>query len=295
MAGHPIYLTHGAIVQVTSMADPPEHLNPCALWHAIPHLAALSAPTAFPYANHLMASFEGPTAFEPYFVHQQLALRDTRGLNSRTPLCLILAPGLADVFSLGHSMPSLRAVADYAQTTLIDLYGPGTLVDLGVASGDYTVYAFRPADLPGGLSFLVHRSRGLRVGVTVDRTLETFGPEHINTQSPGLAEAVGNIGLVSVDGTSADERPSIELPTDSFTATFLVTNAQPEREPEASSSRPRGGTSLAALPAPRRTLRGVSPLTSRHAARGGPGIVCPSPSQGATRVTIPKVYGRWRQ
>ncbi|CAE7517158.1 unnamed protein product, partial [Symbiodinium pilosum] len=127
----------------------------------------------------------------------------------------------------------LPSVADFAQTTLIDLYGPGALVDLGIASGDYTVYAFRPADLPGGLSFLVHRSGGLRVGVTVDRTMETFGPEYITSQSPGLAEAVGNIGLVAVDGVSVEDRPSIELPTDSFTAAFLVTNAQPEGEPEA--------------------------------------------------------------
>ena len=221
------YLTHGAIVQVTRAAEPPAHMHLSALWHAIPDLAALSSPTAFPYSNHLIASFEGPTAFEPYFVNQQLALREGRGLNSRTPLCLLLAPGLADVFSLGHSIPSLRAVADFAQTTLIDLYGPGTLVDLGIASGEYTVYAFRPADLPGGLSFLVHRCSGLRVGVTVDRTLDTFGPEYIASQSAGLAEAVGNIGLVAVDGLSVDDRPSIELPTDSFTATFLATNAQP--------------------------------------------------------------------
>ena len=227
------YLTHGAIVQVTSVAVPPAHMHLSALWNAIPDLAALSSPAAFPYANHLMASFEGPTAFEPYFVDQQLALREGRGLNSRTPLCLLLAPGLADVFSLGHSIPSLRAVADFAQTTLIDLYGPGILVDLGIASGEYTVYAFRPADLPGGLSFLVHRSGGLRVGVTVDRTLDTFGPEYFTSQSVGLGEAVGNIGRVAVDGLSVDDRPSIELPTDSFTATFLATNAQPEGEPEA--------------------------------------------------------------
>ena len=115
------YLTHGAIAQVTNAAEPPEHLNlSCALWHAIPDLAALSAPTPFPFANHLMASFEGPTAFEPFFVDQQLSLRDSRGLNSRTPLCLISAPGLADGFSLGHSIPSLRDVADFVQTTLIN-------------------------------------------------------------------------------------------------------------------------------------------------------------------------------
>ena len=95
------YLTHGAIVQVTNGAVPPAHLHLRALWHAIPDLAALSSPTAFPYANHMMASFEGPTAFEPYFVNQQLMLREGRGLNSRAPLCLLLAPGLADVFSLG--------------------------------------------------------------------------------------------------------------------------------------------------------------------------------------------------
>ena len=253
------YLTHGAIVQVTNVAEPPAHLHLCALWHAIPDLAALSSPTAFPYANHLMASFEGPTAFEPYFVHQQLASREGRGLNSRTPLCLLLAPGLADVFSLGHSVPSLRAVADFAQTTLIDLYGPGTLVDLGIASGEYTAYAFRPADLPGGLSFLVHRNGGLRVGVTVDRTLDTFGPEYITSQSPGLAEAVGNIGLVAVDGLSADDRPSIELPTDSFTATFLATNAQPEGEPEAEASSSSGSRPRAGIPSVRHIPRGGIP------------------------------------
>ena len=71
----------------------------------------------------------------------------------------------------------------------------------------------------------MRRTGGLRVGLTVDRTMETFGPEYITSQSPGLAEAVGNIGLVAVDGVSVEDRPSIELPTDSFTATFLVTNA----------------------------------------------------------------------
>ena len=205
-----------------------------------------------------------------------------------------MAPGLADVFSLGHSIPSLRAVADFAQTTLIDLYGPGSLVDLGVASGDYTVYAFRPADLPGGLSFLIHRSRGLCVGVTVDRTLDTFGPEYISSQSLELAESVGNIGQVSVDGTSADDRPSIELPTDSFTATFLVTNAQPEGEPEAeasssSSSRLRDGTSLIAIPAPRRIPRGSSPASVR-ADRDGSGVACPSSEHKPARVNLPKSY-----
>ena len=227
-----------------------------------------------------MASFEGPTAFEPFFVDQQLSLRDSRGLNSRTPLCLILAPGR-------HSIP------DFAQTTLIDLYGPGTLVDLGIASGDYTVYAFRPADLPGGLSFLIHRSRGLRVGVTVDRTLDTFGPEYVSSQSLELAEAVGNIGQVSVAGASVDDRPSIELPTDSFSATFLVTNAQPEGEPEAeasssSSSRLRDGTSLVAIPAPRRTPRGASPASVR-VDRSGFGVVCPSSAHPA-RVGLPKSF-----
>ena len=88
------YLTHGAIVQVTNVAEPPAHLHLCALWHATPDLAALSSPTDFPHANHLMASFEGPTAFEPFFVHQQLEMHEARGLNSRTPLCLLLAPGL---------------------------------------------------------------------------------------------------------------------------------------------------------------------------------------------------------
>ena len=52
------YLTHGAIVQVTNVAEPPAHLHLCALWHAIPDLAALSSPSAFPYAKNLMASFE---------------------------------------------------------------------------------------------------------------------------------------------------------------------------------------------------------------------------------------------
>ena len=56
------------------------------------------------------------------------------------------------------------------------------------------MYAFRPADLPGGLSFLAHRNGGLRVGLH-DRTLDTFGPEYITSQSLGLAEVVGNIGL----------------------------------------------------------------------------------------------------
>ena len=289
------YLTHGAIVQVTRAAEPPAHMHLSALWHAIPDLAALSSPTAFPYSNHLMASFEGPTAFEPYFVNQQLALREGRGLNSRTPLCLLLAPGLADVFSLGHSVPSLRAVADFAQTTLIDLYGPGILVDLGIASGEYTVYAFRPADLPGGLSFLVHRSSGLRVGVTVDRTLDTFGPEYIASQSAGLAAAVGNIGLVAVDGLSVDDRPSIELPTDSFTATFLVTNAQPEGEPEAeaassSSSRLRTGTSMVAIPSARRTPRGASPNARLTAADAQGVIVCPSPNREPFRAGAPKSF-----
>ena len=289
------YLTHGAIVLVTNVAEPPAHLKLCALWHAIPDLAALSSPTAFPYANHLMASFEGPTAFEPFFVRQQLEMREARGLNSRTPLCLLLAPGLADVFSLGHSIPSLRAVADFAQTTLIDLYGPGALVDLGIASGDYTVYAFRPADLPGGLSFLVHRSGGLRVGVTVDRTMETFGPEYITSQSRGLAEAVGNIGLVAVDGVSVEDRPSIELPTDSFTATFLVTNAQPEGEPEAeapssSGSRPRDGTSMVAIPSIRRTPRGVSPSVARSVVSGPGVIACTSVEPRPSYAGVPRSF-----
>ena len=289
------YLTHGAIVQVTDVAEPPAHLHLCALWRAIPDLAALSSPTAFPYANHLIASFEGPTAFEPYFVHQQLALREGKGLNSRTPLCLLLAPGLADVFSLGHSVPSLRAVADFAQTILIDLYGPGTLVDLGIASAEYTVYAFRPADLPGGLSFLVHRYGGLRVGVTVDRTLDTFGPEYITSQSLGLAEAVGNIGLVAVDGTPVDDRPSLELPTDSFTATFLATNAQPEGEPEAEASsssgnRTRTGASMVAIPSVRRIPRGVSPTASLLVEDIRRGTVCPDLDQRPTRVGAPKSF-----
>ena len=199
------------------------------------------------------------------------------------------------MFSLGHSIPSLRAVADFAQTTLIDLYGPGTLVDLGIASGDYTVYAFRPADLPGGLSFLVHRTGGLRVGVTVDRTMDTFGPEYLTSQSPGLAEAVGNIGLVAVDGVSAEDRPSIELPTDSFTATFLVTNAQPEGEPEAeasssSGSRPRDGTSLVAILSPRRTPRGVSPSAAPLVHPDPGAIVCTGAEPRPSRVGMPKSF-----
>ena len=110
------YLTHGAIVQVSNVAEPPAHLHLCALWRAIPDLAALSSPTAFPYANHLMASFEGPTAFEPCFVHQQLEI-EARGLNSRTPLCLLLAPGLADVFSLGRSIRPFFPCAPHRRPT----------------------------------------------------------------------------------------------------------------------------------------------------------------------------------
>ena len=199
------------------------------------------------------------------------------------------------MFSLGHSVPSLRAVADFAHTTLINLYGPGTLVDLGIASGDYTVYAFRPADLPGGLSFLVHRSGGLRVGVTVDRTMDTFGPEYIASHSTELAEAVGNIGLVAVDGASAEDRPSIELPTDSFTATFLVTNAQPEGEPEAeasssSGSRLRDGISLVAFVCPRRLPRGVSPCVAPHERPDLGAAICTGAVTRPYTIGVPKFF-----
>ena len=99
---------------------------------------------------------------------------------------------------------------------------------------------------------------------------------------------------VSVDGASADDRPSIELPTDSFTATFLVTNAQPEAEPEAeasssSSSRPRDGTSLIATPAPRRIPRGSSPASGR-VDRSSSDVVCPSFTHHPTSVGLPKSF-----
>ena len=161
---------------------------------------------------------------------------------------------------------------------------------------DYTVYAFRPADLPRALSFLVHRNGGLRIGVTVDRTLDTFGPQYITSQSSALAGAVGNIGLVAVDGLSVDDRPSIELPADSFTATFLATNAQPEGEPEteassSSGSRTRTGTSMVAIPSARRIPRGVSPTapssTEGEFAFVHSGILCPSPDPRPAKIGVP--------